>query len=396
MKTEEPGNGDYRIALARGYDLRATADGQQGDIESGLADNQRVLEALVEGISRDRVETAFPRFTGPTLYNLSAAGNGTFYLAGNAQSVDRGVWSGLPWKYPLLLGKAWTNQGVLLSLSGRNAEAARVLEQAIVILRLLVEACPRSGLFRHGLAVALLHSGRVRVQLGLPGSAEPALREALGLMQRLIQDDPFVVEYRSTRLLAAGYLGEALFRLGRTADAAGLLREVETEGEEILVGSGRNDGLRGHHARLLHVLGCLEGESGNLDRGLALCRRPSRNWSRPSARRRVTGRCGATGWTTGRPWRGVASSRRDRPRRLDRRAASILAERRKSSGQGARRPGFRGSWPSRPSSWRTCCWMAGRPDEALGLRRCGAACPGEGRASRAGVDGGGGKGTAGA
>ena len=175
LKTEEPGNGDYRIALARGYDLRVTVAGQQGDIEAGLADNQRVLEALVEGISRDRIETAFPRFTGPTLYHLGTAGNGNYFFAGPAHSLVRGVWSDLPWNYLLLLAKAWTNQGVLLSLSGRNAEAARVLEQAIANLRLLVEGCPRARPVstRAGCGPAPQRP-RPR-QLGLPGQRRARL-----------------------------------------------------------------------------------------------------------------------------------------------------------------------------------------------------------------------------
>ena len=90
-------------------------------------------------------------------------------------------------------------------------------------------------------------------------------------MQQLVQDDPHVKDYRATRLLATGYLGEALFQQGRTVAAAELLREVEKEGEEVLGGPRKNRSLREQQARLLHVLGCLVGESGNLDRGLEVC-----------------------------------------------------------------------------------------------------------------------------
>jgi tetratricopeptide (TPR) repeat protein len=146
-----------------------------------------------------------------------------------------------------------------------------VLEKAIAVHQELLQKKPRTGQFRHGLALALLHSGRVKIELGLPARAEPALREALGLLRQLVQDDPRVEEYQAARLLAAGYLGEALFRQGRTVAAAELLREVEKEGEEVLGGPRKDRGLRGHHPRVLLVLGCLEGESGNLDRGLELC-----------------------------------------------------------------------------------------------------------------------------
>src|SRR5262249_15552464 len=54
---------------------------------------------------------------------------------------------------------------------------------------------------------------------------------------------------------------------------AELLQEAENEGEEVLVGLRKDHGLLGHHARLLYMLGCLERESGNVDRGLAVCRK---------------------------------------------------------------------------------------------------------------------------
>ena len=236
----------------------ATLAGQQGNTASGLADNKRVLEVLDDADSRmpgsDRTRARrllrpqrMTHFTGDAFY-----------------------WENV-WPRLLMLGRAYTNQGILLNVSGRNGEAARVLEEAIAVHQELLQLHSRAGQFRHGMALALLHSGRVKIELGLPGKAEPALREALGLMRQLVQDDPRVKEYRATRLLAAGYLGEALFRQGRTVPATELLREAEKEAEEVLGGPRRNRSLRGQHARLLHVLGCLEGESGNLDRGLEVC-----------------------------------------------------------------------------------------------------------------------------
>jgi tetratricopeptide (TPR) repeat protein len=257
LQAEEPGKVDYMLQLARGYDLRATLAGQQGDMASGLADNKRVLEILDEADSRVpgiRTEVFGPdRFVRMSHFT--------------ARTKDWGI----NWQRVLLLGRACTNQGILLSMSGQNGDAVRVLEEAIAVQQMLREQNSRAGQFRHGLALALLHFGRIKTELGLPSKAEPALREAFGLMRQLAQDDPHVKDYRTTRLLAAGYLGEALFRQGRTAAAAELLREAEKEGEEVLGGPRQSLGLRGQHARLLLVLGCLEGESGNLDRGLTVC-----------------------------------------------------------------------------------------------------------------------------
>jgi tetratricopeptide (TPR) repeat protein len=261
LKAEEPGNTDYLIVLARSYDLRATLAVQDGDIRSALTDNKRVLEALDDAEFRTPGSLRTQRLLSHSLRRS------------NFQAREGGItgsWSNA-WPGVLMLGRAYTNQGILLSLSGRNGEAVRILEEAIAVQQMLLEQNARAGQFRHGLALALLHCGRVKVELGLPGKAEPALREALGLMQQLIQEDSHTKEYRATRLLAAGYLGGALFRQGRSAAAAELLREVEKEGEEVFGGPGKNHGLRGQHARLLLMLGSLEGDSGNLDRGVELC-----------------------------------------------------------------------------------------------------------------------------
>ncbi len=374
LKTEEPGNGEHLIALARAYDLRATADAQQGDIEAGLADNRRVLDILAENISPERYDTFFARYNGPILYHPTM---GSFRpnigTSNPVQNVDRGqLYTFANWRPPLALGKAWTNQGILLSLSGRNGEAAQMLEQAIVGLRVLVEAIPRSGQFRQALALALLHSGRIRVRLGLPESGAFALREALGLMQQVIRDDPFVPEYRSTRLLAAGYLGEALFRQGRTAAATELLREVEKQGKEILIGSARNHELLGHHARLLHVLGSLERDCGNVDRGRAVCRQAQGELERALGRTPGNRSVRTDGLTN----REALARCRFQAREIDRGRLDRREARNSRGASGNRRaspfapvPG--GNWPSRPPSWRADCWRrAGRPRPWPASMRC--------------------------
>jgi len=103
----------------------------------------------------------------------------------------------------LMLARAYANQGILLSLAGRNAESAGVLQVAADTQRRLVAWNPRVGQFRHGLAMALLHSGRVDIELGRPATAEPALRGALDGMQQLVRDDALASEYAVTRLRAA-------------------------------------------------------------------------------------------------------------------------------------------------------------------------------------------------
>jgi tetratricopeptide (TPR) repeat protein len=257
LTAEESGNERFLSQLAWSHDLRATANWSRGDLESGLADNGQALEIVERSLSA-------PKLGLPTMRNIGGIQFARLYEeTGRFQYIKASL---------VLLPRAYTHRGMMLNSAGRNAEAARALQEAIGFDRRLVEQDPRPGRFRHSLAQALLHTGHIEVELGRPRRAEPALREAREQMRRLCQDDPTVPEYAVTRLLAAGYLGEALFRSGRTAAAEGLLREAREQGGGVLGGPGKGRVLRAQHARLLHVLGRLGRESGDIARGLEISR----------------------------------------------------------------------------------------------------------------------------
>jgi hypothetical protein len=183
-------------------------------------------------------------------------------------------------------------------------------------------------------------------------------------MRQLVQDDPLVKEYRATRLLAAGYLGECLFRQGRMAPAAELLREAEQEGEEVLGGSRHNRGESRQHAWLLHVLGCLECDSGGPDRGLALCRKaydkleqdlretPGHRSLRSDllTNREALARCR---FLKGDLTRWIAEQQR------------IVAERKDLVGQDPPEPRFQGEFAGSATVLARLLLEAGRPAEAL-------------------------------
>jgi len=148
-----------------------------------------------------------------------------------------------------------------------------MLEHASATYRWLLKLNVRTVQVRYGLALALLHTGRVEVELGRPSRAEPSLREGLFQIRKLVREDPLVTEHKVTGLLAAGYLGEALYRGGRTSAAAELLREVAEKGDAVLSGPDKGRRRFAEHAHLLHVLASLERDTGNLPQSLELCRK---------------------------------------------------------------------------------------------------------------------------
>ena len=235
LRTEEAKNAEPLHLLARSYDLRATANGQMGDPEAGLDDIKQIPEMLLD----------------PT-HQTTTAGPGHIHGRISAFGDVTGTLDDL-WPYEHMLARTFTNQGILLNVLGRDAEGAWVLHHAVSYYHLFLERTLRPpGQFRHGLAIALLYSGHVHVDLGRPMRAEPALREALERMRQLVRDDPHFLEYKATHLLAATFLAEDLLQRGQTAAAAELLREPETQAEEVL--GGRSKGR--HHRAIRQFAPC--------------------------------------------------------------------------------------------------------------------------------------------
>jgi tetratricopeptide (TPR) repeat protein len=186
------------------------------------------------------------------------------------------------------------------------------------------------------------------------------------LTRKLLDNDPLVSEYRATHMLATGYLGEALFLLGKTGPATELLRETEKHWKGVLADSPNNRVLLGHHARFLHLLGCLECESGNLDRGLALCRKVQEELDQ--ALRRTPGdRLSRGNWLSNREALARYRFRAGNFTRFDWIAEQkgILEERRAIVRQAPLSSQFQGEFADSAAILATLLLEAGQPDEAL-------------------------------
>jgi eukaryotic-like serine/threonine-protein kinase len=352
---EQPGDPETMVALARGYHQRATAEGQLGDLATALADNKRALEVLVEK-APVALKQHERRPSGDVLLHPIELTTGNGGGRATTQNGDFGVkYAKYHLEYLVLLMNAWTQQGILWSATGRDGDAAQALQQAIRTHRQKIEMFSRSGSLRHALALPLLHLGRIQAQLGLPRRAEPTLEEAFSLMRQLVQDDPVVSEYRVTRWLAAGYLGEALFRQGQTEAALEQLRDIAKDGEKNLAGSSGKQALREHHARLLHVLACVEAERGHFDLALAACRKAQEKWDQAQneskgslslrssglTNRETLGRCRFLAGTLNHAgW--LAEQQ------------GILKDRQEILAQDPLGPQLKGTWPGRQPSWQTC------------------------------------------
>src|SRR5262249_52371881 len=154
----------------------ATVEGQRGDLEAALADNQRGQENLV---------IASSRFSNQSPYVFNRTIN----------HFEQGVMSFDSWQSHLLLSRAFTNQGRLLNAAGRDAKAAQALQEAIASYSYLLDLNKRPPLFRYGMYQTQLDAGLVQIRLGRPARAELILVEAPERLRQLVRDDPFVPEY---------------------------------------------------------------------------------------------------------------------------------------------------------------------------------------------------------
>jgi tetratricopeptide (TPR) repeat protein len=370
LTAEEAENESFRGLLALSYNLRAMAKWSRGDVESGLADNRKVLEIVEDLLSAPRLGAPLDKPGG------SRPWRGYF--------TDRFAPIGLSY---VLLPRAYTNRGIMLHSAGRNAEAARVLQEATAVDRWLLRQEPQLGRFRQGLAQALLHSGHVQIELGRPRRGGPALREALELARKLVDEDPLVPAYKETvesgdspgalialvpeyrEILgqAAGYLGEDLFVRGQTAEAAKLLREALTVPEDAGSNGSKDRTALTCRARFNYVLGCLERESGHLAEGLRYCEEARRE--QEQALQEAPGDPSLRGaWLGAREELALCRFQRGDINRDDCIAEqqSVLEERKKLAGPlRTRAPRFQGELAASAALRAGLLLEGGRPAEAL-------------------------------
>ncbi len=223
LRGESPEDPVILRLLGRSHDARAAAEVHLGLVEPAIEDNTEAVRLLEYALRRHDGEGHPVR--GRDIHH---GDDNAWAVIVGPEEVENSI----------LLSRAWINEGLLLKLAGRKTAAARSLRWATGIARGLQYNNPRLTRLHNSLVLALLNVGHAEVELGRP---------------------------------AGGYLGEDLFLSGRTAAAAGLLREAVAAADELQKGEGKSPTLATQRARFLGVLGRLEGERGEVDSGLRHC-----------------------------------------------------------------------------------------------------------------------------
>jgi tetratricopeptide (TPR) repeat protein len=81
------------------------------------------------------------------------------------------------------------DRALALDRMGKKAEADKLFRQAIDRLTKLVRDYPAVGVYRHDLAIASIHLGKLSLETGKPAEAEKQLRQAIALFQQLLKAD---------------------------------------------------------------------------------------------------------------------------------------------------------------------------------------------------------------
>ncbi len=117
------------------------------------------------------------------------------------------------------MGLSCHNLGMLLSHSGRDAEAIEAYHQAVDIRRRLLRKAPSRVRFRSDLAVSCNNLGRLCSESENHRDAQEPLGEAIELFEQLVADYPEELNYRSCLGGAQNNLAMAQQRLGNLEEA---------------------------------------------------------------------------------------------------------------------------------------------------------------------------------
>ena len=124
------------------------------------------------------------------------------------------------------LAHATTTSAILLSETGKPAEAEAEYRTALAIQQKLADDNPAVTEFRSSLATSHNNLGILLSQTGKPAEAEAEYRKALAIRQKLADDNPAVTEFRSDLAGSHNNLGILLAETGKPAEAEAEYRKA--------------------------------------------------------------------------------------------------------------------------------------------------------------------------
>jgi tetratricopeptide (TPR) repeat protein len=174
-----------------------------------------------------------------------------------------------------LLALAYNNLSVCYNTLGQDAECRQAQGQAVSAYRQLVQADPRSARFRGDLALSLRNAGETHLENDRFALAEPPLQEAVGLLGKLVEENPSVTLHKGRQLSTLYLLGLVLGAEGKTARAVRVLRQSIAVGvslqERNLLADNYLDFSKAHHQ-----LGAVPADQGQQAEGIRECEQAQR------------------------------------------------------------------------------------------------------------------------
>lgn len=135
------------------------------------------------------------------------------------------------------LALAYSNLGVLLQKTGDDREVEACYRRALALFERLAADFPNTPdhpVYRTHLAAARQNLGMVLARTGRPAGAEPELRAALDLREKLVADQPGSADSHHGLALTLEALGVFLRGRGDADGAVRLLRRAVAEGRETV------------------------------------------------------------------------------------------------------------------------------------------------------------------
>jgi serine/threonine protein kinase/tetratricopeptide (TPR) repeat protein len=117
------------------------------------------------------------------------------------------------------LGSAHNGIGVVLSMTGKVAEALKETEKAVAILQQLAESNPAVTTFQSDLARSQYNIGNMLIGMGRLPEAVLEFRKTLVIRQKLAAANPAMPAFQSDLSWSHSIIGDALLHMGKPAEA---------------------------------------------------------------------------------------------------------------------------------------------------------------------------------
>src|SRR5262249_1712707 len=160
--------------------------------------------------------------------------------------------------------------------TGQREAQGEALGRAILLYQQIVDKNPENARFQNELARGLGSQGMLQFDLGHISEAEASFQRANVLLEKLVKDNPTVLDYFRLSANNLGRLGEVKAAQGQLGRAERFCLQSIARFEELNIKDAGNPRWLNAEGWVHYCLGCLQADAGDRDAGLESCEKARR------------------------------------------------------------------------------------------------------------------------